>query len=232
MADLSSLGSILPSKDSLMTFGANTFQMLTIFVIALIFIIGIGIGLFLFLNNKRYNKKLVIFKKINNHFEKIANDKAMEVKFGSTGDSVIFTKKYKKYLPLPEIQSGRNEYWYAIREDGEWINIGLEDVDFKMKQVKANFLRPEIRAWRTAFQSNLKQRLEKTNFMDKYGNMMFQIVTFIICGVILWFVADRLVAMVDKIGGIVKSQETIMNSLNGILSNMNNLCSNSGVRHA
>ena len=68
----------------------------------------------------KYNKKIVIFEKINGRFEPTRKDRAMELKFGRAGDTVFYLAKNRKYLPVPVIQTGRRKYWFAIREDGEW----------------------------------------------------------------------------------------------------------------
>ena len=38
-------------------------------------------------------------------------------------------------MPRPSIESGKEEYLYFIRNDGEWLNVGLDNVNEKMAKI-------------------------------------------------------------------------------------------------
>ena len=99
-----------------------------IFIGILIAIVAVGVTIIIVLKLK-FNKKIIIFEKINGRFEPTRKDRGMIQNLKGTGDTILYLKKFKKYLPTPELQTGRNTYWFAIREDGEWFNIGIEDID-------------------------------------------------------------------------------------------------------
>ncbi|KKL14328.1 hypothetical protein LCGC14_2516770, partial [marine sediment metagenome] len=87
------------------------------------------------LMNKRYNKKIVIHKKIHGIWQKVDTDYATEIVVEGRGIKLFFLKRLRtnfgRYLSLPRIQTGLNEYWYFVGEDGEWINITLGDIDLQ-----------------------------------------------------------------------------------------------------
>ena len=230
MADpLSQLSGFIPSGTSLATGGMTMFKVLTYFFLFLVLVVGLGIGLWVWLSSLKFNKRIIIFEKINGRMEQTGSDKAMEVKYGSTGDYVIYLKKRKKYLAPPTIQMGKKTYWYAIREDGEWFNIGMEDIDVAMRQAKAKFLHTEARAFRTAFQQNLKNRLQEQKFMEKYGAMIFNIIGWAIIGLIMWFMADKLVSFLDKFSPLMDAQTKLMATNQQVLQGLDKVCSNSGM---
>lgn len=221
---------IIPSKASLLGIGSGVMGTITLILLFVLLAGIIGIIVFVVFNNLKYNRKIEIWEKIHNNWELVGKDRALEIKFGNTGDMVLKLKKRKKYLPMPEIQVGRRRYWYAIREDGEWINIGMGDIDLQMKQAKAKFLHTEMRAFRTAFQSNLNQRLNQPKFMEKYGTFVIGIITLVICGLILWFLADKIVSSLDKINSLTNTQNLLMEKASQVISGIDNICSGSGYR--
>ena len=66
----------------------------------------------------------------------------------------------------------KNEYWYYIREDGEWINFSLQDVDAQMKAAKVYYVEEDMRLQRLGIQKNLEARFKKITFWERYGGMI------------------------------------------------------------
>lgn len=214
---------------NLSNLGFSTFQILTYFIIGFFFIVAISVGLWIFLSNLKFNNKIIVWEKINGRWEITRRDKACVTSFGSSGDKVFFLKKARKYLPIGEIQTGRRTYWYAIREDQEWINIGMEDIDTAMKRVKSKFLHTEMRAWRTSFQSNLRQRLDKPSFMQQYGTIVVSIIFIIICGLIMFFLTYQVVQAIQKLQALFETATKVMAQNERILATIDNLQNNGRV---
>ena len=198
--------------------------------IAWMIIVIIIIGLFtvfiiLFLLNRKYNKKIIIFEKIGKSFVPSRKDKAMEVKFSTAGDSITYLRKHKKYLPTPSIQTGNREYWYFIREDGEWINFGLEDLDEASREVGARFLDKEMRYARTSIQKGLKDRYEQQSAWQKYGIYILSFGYVALIGVMVWLLFDKWVDLAQTTKGAVDTAGIVLENVDRILSNMDNICS-------
>ena len=225
---LDSLSGFMPSTSSMASAGSSLFKVITYFLLFLVVVVILGISLWVFLSNLKYNKRIVIYEKINGRVMRTGIDRAMDVKFGTVGDYVIYLKKRKKYLAPPTIQTGKKEYWYFIREDGEWFNIGMEDIDVAMRQAKAKFLHTEARAFRTAFQQNLKNRLEEKKFMEKYGAVIMSVILFAVVGLIMWFMADKLVNFLDKLTPLMDTASKLQEQNAQLAQALDRLCSGSG----
>ncbi len=226
---LDSLTGMIPSGASIASGGMSLFKVLTIFLIFVVFVVLLGIGLWVWIRSLKYKHKIIIFEKINGQLKQMSKDKATEVKYGNIGDYVFHLKKKGKYLPPPTIQTGNRVWWYYIREDGEWINFGIEDIDVAMRRAKAKFLHNEARAFRTSFQTNLKNRLEERKFMDKYGPLVVSIVLFAVVGLIMWFMADKLVTFLDKLSPVLDAAKEVSKSNAEVLQALDRVCGGSGM---
>lgn len=137
-----------------------------------------------------FNKKIVLWRKVGNQRPtKILEDRGKFERVGSAGDYWCITKKLKKTLPRPSIQSGKNEFWFYEREDGEWINFGMGDIDNQMRESKAYYVDEDMRLQRLGIQKNLRDRFQKVSFWQKYGGLIMQVIYLLIttiCLVILF----------------------------------------------
>lgn len=205
-----------------LTFGGVNFFAWLLLVLVLVGVISTIIILFIL--NKRYNKKIIIFEKIGGNFVPVRQDKGMEIKFSTAGDTITYLKKHKKYLPNPSIQTGNREYWYFIRQDDEWINFGLEDLDEQSRKVGARFLDKEMRYARTSIQKGLKDRYESQNAWQKYGIYILSFGYVALIGVMVWLLFDKWVDLAGTTAGAVDTAGIVLDRVDQILSSMNNIC--------
>ncbi len=206
--------------------------------IVIIFVLGIvvGIGTWIIMSNRKFNKRVRVFEKVGGKFEDIGSYRAMIQKIGDAGDTVLFIKKIKKFVPTPTVQTGRGVYWFFIREDGEWINVGIEDFDEKSREVKVYFLDREMRYARAALQKNLKERYAKLTFLEKYGGMIVwaTLCLVIIVGFVLWM--DKLIEITGSVDTMLKTSgietERVLKAVEGVVNKLDNVCGGSGYRPA
>ncbi len=225
------MGIIDQYAPGLMNFnGSAVVGAVTWFILILIFGIGAGFGTYIYLREKKFNKKIVVFSEADGRFQVTGKDKAMIVRFGNGGDTIIRLRKYKKFLPVPTIQTGINTYWYFIREDGEWINFGMEDLNQKQKSMGARFLDKEVRFARASLQKNLKERYDAPTFMQKYGGVLTYTVLIIVVGLVMWLWFDKIIQISSNISKAVEMAITLSDKQNTILSNMDNICTGSGLK--
>ena len=180
----------------------------------------------------KYKYKVIIFEKINGRYEAARKDSAAETKFGEAGDMVLKLKKNKKILPMPTLQMGRRTYWFAIREDGEWINIGIQDLDEKSKEVGVEFLDKEMRYARTQIQRGLKDRYDQVGFWGKYGQMIMTIAFVTIIGIMTYLLFDKYIELAGKVGSMLEQAIEVGELQRSILSGLDNVCSGSGISKA
>lgn len=209
---------------------SGVFSFITWFIIFVVLAVIAAIVTYLIVMRLKFNKKIVIFEKINNRFEPTGSDLAMNFKVGLGGDTVFFLRKRKKYISTPRLQTGRRTYWYAIREDGEWINIGIEDVDAKMKTLKVKFLDESMKHTRVALQRSLRDRYNKVTFLQKYGGIFAYASLIIITAIGVWLVADKMILIVERVGQQIDLANKLAVTQKEILGALDNICSTSGLK--
>lgn len=118
------------------------------------------------------------------------------------------TKAFKviKWLPVGTRQTASNEFWYWIREDGEWINFTLSDIDDLTRKAGVKFVKEDMRLQRLATDRLLEQRLMQKTFWEKWGNVIMTIIFFLVtavCMVIIFYqwskLIDKMIPLVDTL---------------------------------
>jgi len=181
----------------------------------------------------RYNKKVLVLGKVGNRVEIIGEDKGMEMKLGRTGDTIFHLRKYKKYLPRPKIQVGRKLYWYFIREDGEWINIGIGNIDEQMRQAGVEYVDEDMRYARDSLLKFMKESYDKPSFLEKYGGLIAYSGLILVTAVGFWFIIDKMMDIVTQFGQQIELANDLSVTQNEILKSLDNICSGgSGLRPA
>lgn len=180
---------------------------LLIFFLALAFVGIFGAGLFYWIQRKKLKYTIPLYKKIGNRVIKIATFKAMDYSISRAGDKLWYVPKAKKYIGVGSLQSGKNEYSYFERSDGEWINFEIPDIDMNMKEAKVKYLQQDMRAQRIAISSILEQRFaNKQSWWDQYGNLVTYTIFYLVVAismVVIFYqwsdIADKTGALLDRI---------------------------------
>ena len=198
LSDLNIFGSI----------GIGTIGMaLLIFFFAILIVLLIGAGLYFYIQKKQLKYTIPLYKMIGARPIKIMTLKAKDFKIGMAGDKLWYVPKAKKYISCGTIQTAPNEYPHFEREDGEWINFGLGDIDELMKQAGIKYVHTDMRSQRIAISNLLEQRFKgKQSFWDKYGNMIAQAIFYLmvcVCMVIIFY----------QWSGIVESTGRLLNRI-------------------
>lgn len=206
----------------------------TLVMISVIMIIVIGgiIGFFVYLiyMRKKFNKKILVWGKVGNVPKIVMRDTGAIVRIGNAGDMMLITRKSNKALPPPTIQAEDNSYWYAIRGDDEWINIGLDDIDIISKKMKIQFTDREMRLARLALLKNLEQQFKKVTFWDKYGGIIvFTSMVIIIC-VFQYLLFDKYTKVSTALGTAIEASGKLLEHADKIIGTLDRLCSTGGIR--
>ncbi len=192
----------------------------------------IGFVVYYFMIMKKYNLKIEVFQKVSGRYERVAMDKAMIIKLGRGGDQIFLLKKHKKYITKGRLQIARNTYWYLIREDGEWINISIEDFDKKMRELKVNYLHEEMRYTRAALQKFLKDNYDKTSFLQKYGGLLAYSLLIIITGIFVFLIMGKGMDLMQTMNSVMETTKDVIETQKNILASLDNICSTSGLKPA
>jgi hypothetical protein len=186
---------------------------------------GVGLWLYWYISNKKFNKNIQIFEKIDGRYMPTFKDKATEMRIGNAGDTIFFCKKSKKYLPRPTIQTGINGYWFVKRDDGELINIGMEDIDTKMKQLGVFYVDPEMRYQRSALQKIIKERYDKKSFWQEHGSAILSILFIIIWAVSILLISKGYFNALQSVDNTLIATTDVLDSVKQVLSSLDNVCS-------
>ncbi len=180
---------------------------LLIFFLALAVVGVIGGIIFWYMNKKRMKYKIPLYKKIGSRVIKIAEYKAMDYNISMAGDKLWYVPKAKKYIGVGSLQSAPNEYSYFEREDGEWINFEIPDIDEKMKKAGVKYLQQDMRSQRIAISNILEQRFsDQKSWWEKYGNLVTYTIFYLVVAismVVIFYqwsnIADIIGALFDRI---------------------------------
>jgi len=201
--------------------GLNFFAWIIIIIVV---VAVISVLTILYILNKSYNKKIVIYEKIAGRFTRSGFDRAKEIKFSTAGDTITYLRKRKKYIPNPSIQSGPREYWYFVREDDEWVNFGLKDLDEESRQAGARFLDKEMRYARTSIQKGLRDRYDQPTVWQKYGIFIISFSYVALIGVMAWLLMDKWVDISSSVQAAMDTSGVVLQKVDKILISLDNVC--------
>jgi len=180
--------------------------------ISLLIIILFGVLIYFLALRKSYNIKIHVFRLVGNVPTRIAIFRAREVLFGMAGDKLWRVApqglsmgfKVIKWLPVGKFQTAPHEFWYWIRQDGEWINFTPVDIDTKTSEMKIKFVQEDMRLQRLATEKLLEQRLMNKSFWEKYGLIIGYLAFFLIITIAMVIIFYQWSDIVTKIGGLVE----------------------------
>ncbi len=176
---------------------------LILFVIITLILGGIGWLIFWRITSKAYYIRIPLYRLVGNIPTRVAIYRARRFAIGKAGDYLWYVKGIKKFLPPATIQTAPNEYMHWEREDGEWINFAMGDLDKEQKKAGVRYIHQDMRSQRIATANILEQRLINKGFWDKYKDLIvhliFYIVVMICMIVIFWQWSD----ITEKVGGLV-----------------------------
>lgn len=190
----------------------NTGSVVTGILYFLIFLFVASVGGFLgyyFIQKKKYKHKITIFEKVSGRFEPTKKDVAMEVSVGKGGDKAFHLRKGKKWIPRPSIQTGRNTYWFMLREDGELVNVGVEDIDETLKKAKVHYIDVEMRYARAGLQKNLKDRYDRPSFLQQYGTLISGMIIVLITGILMFLLFDKFLDLTAQLSSLMSTAQKV-----------------------
>lgn len=190
-------------------------------VIGIVVVILSLIGLFTYVQfvKRQYFIKIHLFRLVGNVPTRIAIHVAKEVPFGMAGDKLwrvapnkAMQKPFKiiKWLPVGKIQTAPNEYWYYLREDGEWINFALKDLNKDAKEMGVKFVNEDMRLQRLATERLLEQRLMNKGFWEKWGTTIMMVIVFLVVAVCMVIIFYQWSKLIDKMSPLVSTMDSAM----------------------
>lgn len=183
----------------------------------------VGISVFIWIRNKEYNKTIHIFKEINGVTTPVGTDKAREIIIPRTSIRVFHLKKNKVYLARPSYETGKNQYWYFIRRDGEWINVRPENLNKKMDELGLFFDHTDMRLINENLKSLIDSNWGGQSFWQKYAQYIaVGILTLLlfIGGFIYMYQASKVTKMQAS---SIEKMDHVVDKVNNLLEHANRI---------
>ncbi len=208
-----------------------------VFLAFVILIFACGSAFFYYSKKSKklsYKNKVPIFVSLNGKHKQVGTDHAKEIYVPDSNISLFYLKINKIYLARPTRAMGKNEYWYSISENGEWVNFDLSTNPEDNTLAKANY---DHRDTRYAY-VNLKEIIKK-NYKDKSlvwwkDPVIMNIISYIIMTMIFlggcWFLVAKMTHLVAQAGPFLERMDIIADKMAGAVQNAQNI--NSGVVEA
>jgi len=220
MADILGTNVDLPS----FSMGIGSINWMLILIVFMFVIVG-GILIFILMDRKKYNKKIILFENIAGQgYQVTKRDRARLVKVGDGGEEILFLKKLKVYRTAYGKKMGKNQYWFAVGQDGYWYNIILGDLDAKMGMLDIEPIDRDMRYMHVAIRKNIQERYKKQNFMEKYGSILMNGLFLIIMLVGLGVLISKMADTANVINTGITTANELMATSRDLLTSMGNIC--------
>ncbi len=174
-------------------------------------------------NNRKYYNKIIKFEKVGNTFQDVGVDWAKIVRIGHTGDTVHYWRKGKLFRPTPQIQTGARKFWYFLREDGEWINFGIGDLDRIARELGCVMVITDIRHAKEALRKNLKETYDKPGFLERFGAHIALLSLMFMFAIAVWFAFYQMTDVLNSMSTLTDKVGQFMETANGILIKIDNV---------
>jgi hypothetical protein len=184
------------------------------------------------LQRKSYNKTIVKFKEINGITRRVGMEKAKEIVLPGTSVRAFFIKRSKFFIPRPSRETGDNEFWYFIRNDGEWVNVGLANLNKELKELGLHYDHTDMRMANAALKRLVDKSYKKTSWLKEYAPYIGFAVIIIMLAIGGYLVMGESAKVVGSTSSNVEALARITETMDGILGKLNNIVSSSGVTPA
>ncbi len=205
-----------------------------IFLAFVILIVAGAIAFFYYARKARkkaFKNEIPIFVSLNGKHKKVGTDYAKEIYVPDSNISLFYLKINKIYIARPTRAMGKNEYWYSISENGEWVNFDLSTNPEDNTLAKANYDHTDTRYAYV----NLKEIIKK-NYKDKSlvwwkDPVIMNIISYVIMCIIFvgacWFLISKMGHLIGQMGPFLDKMDIIADKMSEGVKAAQNI--NSGV---
>jgi hypothetical protein len=162
---------------------------------------------------KAYWINIHVFRLIGNIPTRVAIYTAREIPFGMAGDKLwkvapsgLIKLKTLKWLPVGKIQTAPREWWYYIRDDGEWVNFQMSDLNEISRNMGIKFVQEDMRLQRLATERLLEQRLMNKTFWEKWGTTVMLIIVFLVVAICMVVIFYQFSKIIDQFNEVTRTQ--------------------------
>lgn len=190
----------------------------------------IGIFVVLRYNRKQYSNHIDIFTEIGGVTSPSGQDVAKEIILPNTSIRAFLLKKRGFFLPRPSIQTGKNHYWYFIRDDGEWINVGLANLNKEMKDLGLKYDHTDMRMQNASLKKLIDQNYKGSQWLKEYAPYIAIAILILILGIGGFLFMTGAKDVVSGLASAVKTQDETVREIGRLLSSAEKIYTTSGIR--
>jgi hypothetical protein len=200
-------------------------------LLVIVLAVAFGIGLYFFIRWMKFNRQITILEDVQgaDDLEPVGKDKAMLVKVGKGGTELLYLKRRKVYRGAYGKRMGKNKYYFAIGSDGIWYNITLGSLERGMNKVGIRPTSVNMRYQNESLMELIKQRFEQQNFFQKYGQLLVNMVFFVIVAIMFWLYFDKLIDTASTMQEVSKTLKEAGDALKEAIGGLDRLRSTGGV---
>ena len=171
-----------------------------------------------------------MFEEIAGQAVPVGIDTAKEIILPNTSIRAIYLRKRKVYLPRPSIQTGKGHYWYFIRKDGEWNNVGLQNLNKELDKLKIHYDHTDMRMANASLKKLVEKNYKKLNWLKEYAPYIAIGILILILGISAFLVLNQANKNLAGMNTVAEKNAEITGALENILVSMDNICAGSGIR--
>ncbi len=200
------------------------------FAIFMVVAIIVSIGTFFWANRKSYNKHIHLFEEISGQAVASGQDLAKEIVLPHTSTRAFYLKKRRIFLPRGSIQTGKNHYWYFIRNDGEWVNIGITNLNKELTRLGIKFDHTDMRMANASLKKLVEKNYKKLNWLKEYAPYIGFGILILMLGVAGFLIFNEAGKNLGMMSGLGERLSEISENVADMLVSVDNIRSSSGVR--
>ena len=202
-----------------------TGTLLTGLIIIIFIAIAVGLFTFFFAQKRAYSKRIIIWRNVGGSAQIVDEDKAREINLPNTSTRALQLKRNKFILPRPSIEVKKDLIFYFIRNDGEWLNIGIQDLDVALLKLNLRFDHSDMRMANASLKKLVEKNYRKLSFLKEYAPYIgFAVIILMISiGAFLFFreasvVVGGLAEAGKQLAEVIETEKEILQSLDNMLS--------------
>jgi len=193
--------------------GNFIYLLITFFVVALL----VGAILYYFLNKKQYTKKIQIFEEINGKPAPAGMDYAKEITIPDSSIRIFQLKNRNLFLPRPTIQTGKDNYWFFIRKDHEWVNVGLDNLNDKLNDLNVHYDHTDMRYANSSLKELIKSNYGEKNWLKEYAPYIAIGFLIVFLGITFYLIADQLGTVASSLSATVDANNKVLEATTRLL---------------
>lgn len=203
--------------------GGINFDFVANIIIFLILAVIAALVTWYIIDKKSYNKTIVKFREVNGITKRLGTEKAREIILPGTSVRAFYLKSSKFYIPRPSIESAQEEFWFFIRKDGEWINVGLTNINKELTKLGLHFDHTDMRMANAALKKLIDTSYKKGNWIKEWAPYLGFGAIIIMLGVSGYLVMNESAKITSAAAANVEILREITVAMKDILTSANNI---------